>query len=93
MVKEPAPAEEAPSSESLPLKPAGKHPQAATPSQNSAISNDQAPLGVNTAQEPPEARHEETVLETRSWERDALDDMIDEAKALKDLVRDSNRSR
>ncbi|PLB43899.1 hypothetical protein P170DRAFT_418330 [Aspergillus steynii IBT 23096] len=85
VVKEPAPMEEAPSSQSLPLKPAGKHLQAATPSQSSAVSNDQVPVGVNTAQEPPEARHEETVHETHLRERDALDDMIDEAKAVKDL--------
>ena len=93
MVEEPAPAEEAPSPGSLPLKPTGKNQQQApTPSQISAISNDQVHASVNPAEEPPEIRCGESVLEAPPRERDALDDMIEEAKAVKDLVSDRNLS-
>lgn len=84
VVKEPVPAEEASSIGSLQLKPAGKQQQAPTPSQSPTTSNNEA--GVQVA-EPPEVGRDETVLEARPLrERDALDEMIDEAKAVKDLV-------
>ncbi|KAH8425888.1 DNA-directed DNA polymerase IV [Aspergillus melleus] len=91
VVKDPAPAEEASSPSSLPLKPAAKNQQQApTPSQIFAISNDQVHAGVNPTEEPPEIMREETVLEAPPpRERDALDDMIEEAKAVKDLPLDA----
>ncbi|KAK1150184.1 hypothetical protein N8T08_000086 [Aspergillus melleus] len=92
VVKEPVPAEEAPSPGSLPLKPAGKNQQQApTPSQISAISNDQVHASVNPTEEPQETRCGESVLEAPPppRERDALDDMIEEAKAVKDLPLDA----
>lgn len=86
VAKESAPAEEA-SNQSLSLKPSGKHKHAPTPSQNS----DQVHVGLEQAEKPTEAKLEEKILENRSpRERDALDDMIDETKAVKDLVGDMN---
>lgn len=83
------PVNETPSTASLPLKPSGKVQVTPTPSQD---SRDQSVVDHAPAPElPVEARsdepHEEQpVPELSSRERDALDDMIEAAKAAKDLV-------
>ncbi|EAW22824.1 DNA-directed DNA polymerase IV [Aspergillus fischeri NRRL 181] len=83
------PTNETPSTGSLPLKPSRKKQATPTPSQD---SRDQCI--VNPAPEQPvealsdEIHPEQPVPEPSSRERDALDDMVEAAKAAKDLPLD-----
>ncbi|RHZ46378.1 DNA-directed DNA polymerase IV [Aspergillus thermomutatus] len=87
--EETTPANETPSTASLPLKPSGKQQVTPTPSQD---SRDQCVVD-HASEQPVEARSDEThqeqpVPELPSRERDALDDMIEATKVAKDLPLD-----
>lgn len=77
-----------PSDESLPLKPAGRQKrQLETQSQSSESEDDsEYPPDTQRVNDFSDEAHKEVVSEPLR-ERDALDDMIDEAKAVNNLVR------
>ncbi|KAE8150068.1 hypothetical protein BDV25DRAFT_172437 [Aspergillus avenaceus] len=70
--------------ESLPLKPTGKSRQLQTPSQSDESQSDTDLPERQVADDGMYQEHEESLLEPLR-ERDALDDMIEETKAVKDL--------
>jgi DNA polymerase IV len=83
------PTNETPSTASLPLKPIRKQQVTPTPSQDSrdqCVGDPTPELPVDGEQRSNETHQEQSVPELSSRERDALDDMIEAAKAAKDLV-------
>jgi DNA polymerase IV len=85
------PTNETPSTASLPLKPIRKQQVTPTPSQDSrdqCVVDPTPELAVDGEQRSNETHQEQPVPELSSRERDALDDMIEAAKAAKDLPLD-----
>lgn len=88
--KEPGPESEPPKgrpvTEQLPLKPSRRQKPPPTPSQDSPVTA-RPVAGVEQQNGGSEEAHAEPICEpSASRERDMLDDMIDEAQAVKDLV-------
>ncbi|KAF4165757.1 hypothetical protein CNMCM6936_007376 [Aspergillus lentulus] len=82
---------ETPSTASLPLKPIRKQRVTPTPSQDSrdqCVVDPTPELPVDVEERSNEKHQEQPVPELSSRERDALDDMIEAAKAAKDLPLD-----